>query len=79
MDILLCFLQWSLIINVLIFLLWVLMFVLKHDWIYLLHYRWFRIQEDTFDAIHYTLMGFYKMYILCFNLIPYIILLIISK
>lgn len=70
-------LLWSFTVNIMLLLLWLIMFIFMHHWIYQLHYRWFRMAEETFNAIHYFLMGLFKLFILCFNLIPYIILRLI--
>ncbi|WP_291775457.1 DUF6868 family protein [Castellaniella sp.] len=37
---------------------------------YRLHSRWFRISNETFDAVHYGGMAIYEIGILLFNLVP---------
>jgi Family of unknown function (DUF6868) len=51
-------------------MLWFLLFVVAHDWMYRLHSRWFRLSAETFDAIHYGGMAAYKLGILLLNLVP---------
>jgi hypothetical protein len=63
-------LLWSAAINYGVLLLWFLLFVAGHDWIYQLHTRWFRLSAETFDAIHYAGMAVYKLGILLLNLVP---------
>lgn len=63
-------LLWSAAINYGVLLLWFLLFVAAHDWIYGLHTRWFRLSAETFDAIHYAGMAVYKLGILLLNLVP---------
>jgi hypothetical protein len=63
-------LLWSAAINYGVLLLWFLLFVAAHDWIYRLHTRWFRLSAETFDAIHYGGMAVYKLGILLLNLVP---------
>lgn len=65
-------LAWSAVINFALLLLWFLFFLLAHDWMYRLHERWFKLSEESFDAIHYAGMAFYKLCILLFNLVPYL-------
>lgn len=77
LDLVMNLLFWSFIINSVFFAVWLLTFIYAHQWMYLMHYRWFRISEETFDAIHYALIGFYKLFIVSFNLVPYLILLIL--
>jgi len=38
----------------------------------------FRLSVETFDAIHYAGPAFYKICILLFNLVPYLVLTIIA-
>jgi hypothetical protein len=63
-------LLWSTAINYGVLLLWFLLFVAAHDWIYRLHTRWFRLSAETFDAIHYAGMAVYKLGIVLLNLVP---------
>jgi hypothetical protein len=67
-------LAWSSVINLGLLLLWALWFMLGHDFIYRTHSKWFSLSEDRFDAIHYASMGFYKICILMFNIVPYLAL-----
>lgn len=70
-------LGWSTVINYAVLVLWFLFFSLGHDFIYNLHARWFNLRLDTFDALHYGLMGGYKLIILVFNLVPWLIMALI--
>jgi hypothetical protein len=67
-------LLWCAVINYGILLVWFLVFILGHDWMYQLHGRWFRLSEDQFDMLHYAGMSIYKIGILLLNLVPYIAL-----
>ena len=69
---------WSAMINIGLLLWWLLFFIFAHDFIYRMHSRWFKISGETFDAIHYGGMAFYKICIFIFCIVPYITLLIIS-
>lgn len=72
------FLGWCSIINLALLIWWFLFFMLAHDWMYNLHGKWFKLSVEKFDAIHYALMGFYKLSILLFNIIPYLALRIVE-
>ena len=41
-------------------MLWFLVFVFARDFVVRIHTRWFKIAEERFDEIHYTMMGYYK-------------------
>jgi hypothetical protein len=67
-------LAWSTVINYGVLLVWFFFFVLAHDWMYRLHGRWFNIPLQNFDAIHYVSMAVFKLWIIMFNLVPYLVL-----
>lgn len=67
-------LLWSALINYGVLMVWFLVFIVAHDWMYLLHGRWFRLSIEQFDMVHYTGMAIYKIGILLFNLVPWITL-----
>ena len=67
-------LGWFSVINAVILLVWFLAFVLARDLIFNIHTRLFKIAEERFDEIHYTMMGYCKIAWFCFNLLPYLVL-----
>jgi hypothetical protein len=71
-------LAWCSVINVGILLFWWLWFMLGHDFMYRLHGKWFKLSVEKFDATHYSLMGFFKIGILLFNIVPYLALRIVE-
>src|SRR5215469_14899767 len=66
------------VINYGILLVWFLVFTFAHDWMRRVHGRWFRISDEQFDALHYLGMSIYKIGIFLFNLVPFIVLLIVG-
>jgi hypothetical protein len=73
------FLLWCTIINYGVLLLaWFLVFVFAHDWIQRIHGRWFRLSGDQFDALHYAGMSIFKIGIILFNLVPFVVLSILG-
>ncbi len=71
-------LMWCSIINTGLLLWWFLFFTLAHDWVYRFHGKWFKLTVERFDAIHYAGIAFFKICILMFNIIPYVVLLIVG-
>jgi Family of unknown function (DUF6868) len=67
-------LLWCALINYAVLLVWFALFILAHDWMFLLHSRWFRLSIEQFDMLHYAGMAVYKIGILLFNLVPWIAL-----
>jgi hypothetical protein len=72
-------LLWCTVINYLIILIWFVVFVLAHDWLYRFHGQWFHIPVEQFDMLHYAGMSIYKIGILLFNLVPLLALYIGSN
>ena len=68
------FLGWCAVINYAALMLWFFMFAVARDWMYKVHGKWFTISNERFDEIHYSLMGWFKLLILVFNLVPYLVL-----
>ena len=71
-------LGWCSVINVGLLLFWWLWFMLGHDFIYRFHGKWFKLSMERFDAIHYTLIGIFKIGIFLFNIVPYLALRIVG-
>ena len=78
MSSLLDFLFWSSIINLGLLLISFLAFTLGGNLIYKVHGKWYDIKKEQFNAIIYSGMMFYKICILFFNVVPYIVLRIIG-
>jgi len=72
------FLAWCTLINYSVLLIWFFVFSLGHDWLHLMHGKWFDLTEQQFDLINYCGMGLFKLCILVFNLAPYVALRIIE-
>ena len=71
-------LLWCAVINYGLLILWILFFMMAHDWLQRLHGRWFRLPVERYDALNYGGMMLYKLGIILFNLVPYIALRIIG-
>ncbi|HET6554945.1 MAG TPA: hypothetical protein VFG49_15570 [Dyella sp.] len=64
-------LGWAAIFNLALVTVWFALFRLLHGPMYALHRRWFRLSEETFDAIHYAGMAWYKTSTWMFFILPY--------
>jgi hypothetical protein len=71
------FLLCCLVINYGLLLVWALLFMLPHAWVYRLWGRWFRLSPEQFDAISFAGIVFFKVAVLLFNLVPLLSLWII--
>ena len=71
-------LLWCSVINIALLLWWFLLILTARRLIYRIHGRWFKMSEETFDAIHYAGILFFKVFVFVFNVIPYCALLIVG-
>lgn len=68
------FFLWCTVIDYGVLLVWFLFFVFAHDRLQRLHGRWFLLSREQFDALHYAGMSIFKIGILLFNLVPFVVL-----
>ena len=68
------FLGWSSVINLGFLLYWIRVLTLGNEFVFQIHTSWFSIPHDRFDEIHYTMMGYFKLAIILFNVTPYLVL-----
>ena len=68
------FLLWCAAGNYAVLLVWFGVFILGRDRLYRLHSRWFKIDRERFDAIHYLGMAVYKVLVLVLNVVPLLVL-----
>ncbi len=77
-DTLTAFFMWCTVINLGIYIVWVLFFLLTPDFIYRVQTKWIPISRETFTIVMYSFMGAFKIVIIVFCLVPWLSLLIIS-
>ena len=70
-------LAWCTLINMALLLVWWAFVVLGGDWVFRLHTTGLKLSRETFDAVHYAGMAFFKIIIFVFNLVPYLVLRLI--
>ncbi len=71
--------KWCVIINVVLFVLSATMIMAAPDFVYRMQSNLIPIPRETFDAIVYGLLGFYKVVLVVFVVVPYVALLIVGK
>ena len=65
---------WCSVINIGLLIYWILALTLGNAFVFQIHTCWFDIPHDRFDEIHYTMMGYYKLMVILFNVTPYLVL-----
>ena len=48
------------------------------DFVFKIHSKWFPMPRDRFNALLYLLIGIYKIFVFVFNLVPWLVLIIIK-
>ena len=72
-------LGWCTVINFGFMMLWFLAFLVAHDFVYMVHSSMFPgLTPESFDVLHYQLLGFFKLSVMLLNFVPYIALRIIG-
>ncbi len=71
-------LAWCSVMNIMLLLLWFIMFALARNWVYRMHSKWYKLSQDAFNTIHYSGITFFKMVIFVFNIVPYLALCIVA-
>jgi hypothetical protein len=60
-------------------LLWFLLYLIAPNWMFDMNARWFNIGKRDFDLINYFGMGFFKISIILFFLLPYLAIKSMSR
>ena len=68
------FLGWCSVINIAFLMYWIGALTLGKEFVFQIHTCWFDIPHDRFNEIHYTMMGYYKLMVILFNVTPYLVL-----
>ncbi len=72
------FFMWCTIIDGALLALSSLICVCANDWIYRIHSRWFPMPREAFNVAIYSFIGLFKIFVLVFNAVPYVALLIVG-
>ena len=70
--------MWCTIINAGLFLFWSSILLIAPDLVYRTQRLWFPISREVFTTVIYSFLGLFKIFVIVFNLVPYLVLLIIG-
>jgi len=73
------FFMWCTIINAGMLIFLALTYLLAPNMAYRLQSRWIPISREAFDVVFYSFIGFFKVLVLVFNVVPWIALVIIGQ
>ncbi len=72
------FFMWCTIINVALLAISFVMCASLGGWIYRMHSRWFPISREAFNVAIYSILAMFKTFVVMFNLVPYVALVIVG-
>lgn len=72
------FFFWCTAINVALLVLSFLFCAFAGDWIYRMHSKWYPIPREVFNVVIYCFVGLFKIFVIVFNFVPWIALVIIE-
>ena len=72
------FFMWCTIMNGALLVFSFLFCACAGDWVYRMHSRWFPISREAFNIAIYSFIGLFKVFVLAFNLVPYVALVIVG-
>jgi len=73
------FFKWCTLINGGLLILSALLLRFAGGWVFGMHSYWIPISVDAFTLAIYLLLGFFKIMVVVFNLVPYLALVIIER
>lgn len=71
------FLGWCSVINIAILFYATIVIAFWRDFAKQLHAKIFNVPEESLDVIYFKYLAYYKLLILVFNLVPYLVLRIV--
>ena len=77
-EILTTFFRWCSIVNICLLIVLFVLWMVASNWIYALHSKWFPMPRQTLNVIFYCFFGFYKITVYVFNIVPWVVLEIIT-
>lgn len=72
------FFMWCTIINGGLLLLWSVVYLVAPNLVFRLQTRFFPLDQKTFALVFYGFLGVFKIFVLVFNLVPWLALLIMG-
>ncbi len=72
-------LGWCIVFDFGLLLVWFFFIALFNDFVYKIHFKWFKISKESFHKIHYSGMFLLKIIVIVFFVIPYLVLLVVGR
>jgi hypothetical protein len=72
------FFLWCTVLNLGVLILSSIMCIFFADFSYRMNYRFFGISREAFNVVLVCFIGLYKIFVIVFNVVPYVALLIVG-
>lgn len=72
------FFMWCTVLNGILLVLTGIILLFAGNAVYRIQSRWYPISRDAFNVVIYSFMGLFKLFFTVFNLVPYVVLLIMG-
>jgi len=79
LDTLQSLLGWCLVINVVLYFLYVAMMLGAREWLVRQQAKWFALEPDRVRPILYQFLGAYKLLIIVLNFAPWLAVVIVNR
>jgi len=73
------FFQWCVIINAIILIISAIFIPYAPKFVYRLNKKWFKVGKETFNVIVYGYLAIFKLFFIFFNVVPYIVMLVMTS
>ena len=73
------FFMWCTIFNVGLLSFWSIIFIFAPDFVFKKHSKWFPMSRETYNVASYSFLGIFKIFLIIFNIVPYLALLMIGS
>jgi hypothetical protein len=70
--------MWCTVLNGILLVLTGIILLFAGNAVYRIQSRWYPISRDAFNVVIYSFMGLFKLFFTVFNLVPYVVLLIMG-
>lgn len=71
------FFQWCTIIATALYIWMAVILIFAQDFVFNMHKRWFAMPRESFNVVIYGFLGFFKLTLIVFFLVPYLALLVL--
>ena len=77
-ELLRTFFMWCTVLNVGLLTFWTVVWTAFPDLVYRIQKRWFPLSREAYDTFMYGFLGFFKIVVIVFSLVPWLALVLMG-